>query len=64
MTLQHHSGSALPHFPKIYLHLHNVLRHKGAPMICPSTASQGAKTLCIHPIWMWDAVKGGLQPQP
>ncbi len=31
---------------------------KGAP-ICPSTASQAAKTLCIHPIWMWDAVNGG-----
>jgi hypothetical protein len=28
------------------------------------TASQGAKTLCIHPTWMWDAVDGGLQPQP
>jgi len=36
--------------------------HKGAP-ICPSTASPGAKTLCIHPIWMWDAVNGGSQPQ-
>ncbi len=37
--------------------------YKDAP-ICQSTASQGAKTLCIHPIWMWDAVNGGLQPQP
>ena len=36
---------------------------KGVP-ICPSTASQGTQTLCIHPIWMWDAVKGGLHPQP
>jgi hypothetical protein len=36
----------------------HVLQHKGA-LICPSTASQGAKTLCIHPIWMWDAVNGG-----
>jgi hypothetical protein len=27
-------------------------------LICPFTAYQGAKTktLCIHPIWMWDAV--------
>ena len=32
---------------------------KGAP-ICTSTAYQGAKTLYIHPIWMWDAVYGGL----
>ena len=41
----------------------HVIRHKDAP-ICPSTSSQAAKTLCIHPIWMWDAVNGGLQPQP
>jgi hypothetical protein len=39
------------------------LHYKDAP-ICPSTASQGAKTLWIHPIWMWDAVNGGLKPQP
>ncbi len=32
--------------------------------ICPSKASQGAKTLCIHPICVWDAFNGGLQPQP
>ena len=37
----------------------HVIRHKGVP-ICPSTASQGAKSLCIHPILMWDAVNGGL----
>ena len=36
---------------------------KGAP-ICPFTAYEGAQTLSIHPIWMWDAVSGGLQPQP
>jgi len=30
--------------------------------ICPSTASQGAKTLCIHPLWMWDAVNGAPSP--
>ena len=40
-----------------------MVRHKGAPT-CPSTASQGAKTLCIHPIWMWDAGNGGSQPLP
>ena len=48
-----------PNFPKI----HPQLQGKGAP-ICPSTAYQGAKTLCIQMIWMWDTVNGGLQPQP
>jgi hypothetical protein len=38
-------------------------RHKGVP-ICPSTASQGAKTLCIYMPWLEDAVFGGLEPQP
>ena len=38
----------------------NGVRHKGAP-ICPSTVSQGAKTHCIHPIWMWDAVNELMQ---
>ena len=41
---------------------HVMVRHKGAP-IYPSTASEGATTLCVHPIWMWDAVNGGLKPQ-
>ncbi len=27
-------------------------------------AYDGAQTLSIHPIWMWDAVSNGLQPQP
>ena len=48
-----------PNFPKI----NPQLQGKGAP-ICPSTAYQGAKTLCIQMIWMWDTVNGGLQPQP
>ena len=42
-----------PIFPEIHPHLH---------MICPSTAPQGAKTLCINAKWMWDAVNGGFQP--
>ena len=64
MTPQHHTGSAIPLFPwNSPPPAHVMVRHKGAP-ICPSTASQGAKTLCIHPIWMWDAVNGGLKPQP
>ncbi len=27
---------------------------------------QGAKTLCIHPIpiWVWNALQGGIEPQP
>jgi hypothetical protein len=40
-----------------------MLKHKDAP-ICPSTAPEGVKTLCIHPIWMWDSINGGLKPQP
>ncbi len=55
--------SRIPHFPwNSPPPAHVMVRHKGAP-ICPSTASQGAKILCIHPILMWDAVNGGLQPQ-
>ena len=27
---------------------------------CPSTDKQGAITFCIHMIWMWDALNGGL----
>jgi hypothetical protein len=61
MTLQHHSDSVIaPIFqnppPLIQV---GVEKCKGAP-ICPSTASQGAQTLFIHPLWMWDAVNGGL----
>ena len=46
---------------KIHPSPQEAYQHKGAP-ICPSTASQGAKPLCIHPIWMWDTVNGGWQP--
>jgi hypothetical protein len=52
--------SHTPFFLKLPPPAH-VLRHKGVP-ICPSTASQGANTLCIQPIWMWDTVNGGWQP--
>ena len=48
-----------PNFPKI----HPNIQCKGAP-ICPSTAYQGAKTLCIYMIWMWDVVYMTLEPQP
>jgi hypothetical protein len=36
---------------------------QGTP-ICPSTAYQGDKTLCIHMKWMGDALQAGLEPQP
>jgi hypothetical protein len=52
-----------PNFPKIHPSPPDVYQHKGAP-ICPSTASQGAKTLCIYMLWLKDAVSGGLEPQP
>jgi len=52
-------------FPLIFTPSEHVIRHKCVPILCPSTASsQGAQTLCLHPIWMWDVVNGGLQPQP
>jgi hypothetical protein len=60
---QHHTCLAIPHFSWNSPPPAHVIWHKGAPM-CPSTASQGAKTLCIHPIWMWDAANGGSQPLP
>ena len=66
MSPQHHKGlkgSAIPQSPKIYPHLNTYYGYNKAP-ICPSTASQGAKILLIHPIWMWDAVNEGFQPQP
>ena len=39
-----------PIFPKIHPHLHDVLKAKSVP-ICPSTAFQAAKTLCIDSIF-------------
>ena len=63
MTLQHNSDSAIvPIFLKSTPHLQRYQR-KGAPTICPSTASQGAKTLCIYMPWLKDAVSGDLEPQ-
>jgi hypothetical protein len=31
--------------------------------MCPSKVYEGAQIIYIHPIWMWDAVSGVLQPQ-
>jgi hypothetical protein len=40
-----------------------VLRCKGGiEILC--TLLKGAKMLYTCPIWMWEAIKGGLQPQP
>ncbi len=58
MTPQCHLGSPIPQFFKIWPpHPSQELQCKEEP-ICPFTAYQGAKTktLCIHPIWVWDAV--------
>ncbi len=58
MTPQCHSGSPIHQFFKICPpHPSQELQCKGEP-ICPFTAYQDAKiqTLCIHPIWMRDAV--------
>jgi hypothetical protein len=64
MTLQHHSDSVIAHiFQKSTPHLQRY-QHKGAPTICPSTASQGAKTRCIYMPWLGDAVSGGLGLEP
>ncbi len=49
-------GSGLPpKTPKLHPRPAEAHHCKGGP-ISPYTAYQGAKTLCIHPIWMWDPV--------
>ena len=49
MTSQHHS--AMPLFSKNQHPPSEAYQCKGGPS-CPSTADQGAKTHCIHIIWM------------
>jgi hypothetical protein len=42
---------------------HNTVRVDPYPFsgpICPSTACQGAETLSIHIIWMWNALSMGV----
>ncbi len=48
---------------KIHPHLH---RHNRVRAMVQAYVGQklGANTLYIHMIWMWDAVYGGLEPQP
>ncbi len=41
-----------------------VKQSKGAPIYPSSTAYEGGQTFYVNPIWMWDAVSSGLQPQP
>ena len=53
-----------PNFPKNPPPPAQLKLCKGTP-ICPaSTVYQGAKTLCIYIIWIWDAVCKALEPQP
>ncbi len=52
-----------PQFPKNPHPPSEVYQCRVAPT-CPSTAYQGAKTLCIHTIWMWDAVYRAMKLQP
>ena len=54
-----------PIFLKFHPHLQSpeVYQCEDAP-ICPSTAYQGAKALCIYMIWMWDVIYGALEAQP
>ena len=55
ITLQHHLDFDMPPIsPKNTFHA-QAEHCKGAP-ICPSTTYQGAKTLYIYMIWMWDEV--------
>ena len=46
-------ASPYPTFPKFGPHLHRYNSVRLHPY--PSTAYECAQSLCIHPIWMWDA---------
>ncbi len=64
MTPPNRYSSGRPHkISKCGPNLQRYNKVRGAP-ICPSTAYEGAKTLFTHPIWMWEVVSGGFQPQP
>ncbi len=66
-SLNHHITTSLglsptPFFQKSIPNLH---RHNGmGEPICPFTAYQEVLKHVVYPIWMWDAVHGGLEPQP
>ena len=55
MTPHHHLGSTITPIPKIWPPPPQTQKCNAAP-ICPPTAYEGAQTLYIHPIWMWDGV--------
>ena len=61
--VHYHSGSAMPKFHPSHIKRYISVRVHRAPK-CPSTASQGAKALCIYMTWLGYAVSGGLDPQP
>ncbi len=44
--------------------LSSAVKKSKAALICPQTSLKAAKTLHTYPIWMWEAIKGGLKPQP
>jgi hypothetical protein len=44
--------------------LSSAVKLSQGALICPQTSLNGAKTLYIYPTWMYEAIKGGLQPQP
>ncbi len=48
--------------------IHNIVLTKKTVwkhfLVMKFSSAAPTKTLCIHPIWMWDAVNGGLKPQP
>ncbi len=61
----HHNviwASPYPNLPKFGPHLHRNNSVRVHPYL--STAYEGTQSLYTHPIWMWDAVSGGLQPRP
>ncbi len=66
MTPQGHLGSAivLPHFSKKSpppMHRYNSVR---VHTYAHPQHMKVLKYFCRHSIWMWNAVSGGLQPQP
>ena len=58
-----HKLRSTPKTPKSTPDLQRCIK-VSEPILCSSTTHQGAKTLCIHPIRMWDTFREGLQPQP
>ncbi len=51
----------VPNLPKIHPHLHRRNTVSVHPYAHPQHIYQGAKTLCIHMIWMWDESLQGFE---